>query len=358
MDRRDVLIVGGSVAGAALAIHLGRRGLRAVVFDKARFPRRKACGEGLLPHGAAELQSLGLGDPPGTRVHGLRYFSPSGDSAAARFDECGLGPGWVVHRDVFDRWLLRHARATPNVRVEESTSISAGEAEASGVKIVVGADGLHSIFHARPPFRRSHPRRARVGMSAVVRGYPAGDTVDIYLGAGGEAYVGPGANGETSLALLLEKGVRPDDLLAKLPAFRDIEIVRTFIGAGPLGSVVDPIVDGRVLLIGDAAGAVDPISGEGMSLALLSARAAAEAIHEAIDSDDLGALEGYAAARRGLMAPAAKMAGLLLKVSRHAWVSNRAVRKLSRDPALFGRWLRAACGAGFLGPLEPVRLVL
>jgi len=152
--------------------------------------------------------------------------------------------------------------------------------------------------------------------------------------------------------------VRPEDLLSKLPAFRDIEIVRKFIGAGPLGSVVDPIVDGRVLLIGDAAGAVDPITGEGMSLALLSARAAAEAIHEAIDTGDPGALEGYAVTRRQLMAPAAKMAGLLLKVARYPWVANRAVRKLSRNPELFGRWLRAACGAGPIGMLEPVRLVL
>src|SRR6266850_3514568 len=124
-DNCDVIIVGASVAGAALAIHLGRRGLRTVLFDKARFPRRKACGEGLLPHGAAELKSLGLGDPPGTRVHGIRYFSPSGDSAAARFDEAGLGAGWVVHRDVFDRWLLRHARAIPNVAVKETTLIRA-----------------------------------------------------------------------------------------------------------------------------------------------------------------------------------------------------------------------------------------
>src|SRR5688572_8671347 len=119
----DVCIVGGSVAGATLAIHLGRAGLRTVVYDKARFPRRKACGEGLLPHGAAELKSLGLGDPPGTRVNGLRYFSPSGESATATFASADLGPGWVVHRDAFDAWLLDHARSTPHVQVRESETV-------------------------------------------------------------------------------------------------------------------------------------------------------------------------------------------------------------------------------------------
>ena len=352
-DQSDVLIVGGSVAGAALAIHLGRAGVRTIVCDKARFPRRKACGEGLLPHGAAELKSLGFGDPPGTRVRGLRYFSPSGASASATFESAGLGPGWVVHRDEFDAWLLDRARETPNVRVRESTAATA-EARAT---VVAGADGLHSIFHGTA-FRRTHPRRTRVGVSAVVRGYPAGDTVDIHLGAGGEAYVGPAGPDETSLALLLEKGVTPEEFLSGLPALRNVEIVRPFIGAGPLGSVVSPIVRANVLLIGDAAGAVDPIAGEGMSLALLSARIAAEAIVEAVETGDEGVLQRYAEARRELMAPARRVAALLLSASRFPWLAERAVRKLARDGASFRRLLRAACGAGRLGLLEPARLVL
>ena len=344
----DVLVVGGSVAGAALAIHLGRRGLNTVIVDKARFPRRKACGEGLLPHGAAELKSLGLGDPPGTRVAGLRYFGPSGDSARARFEEAGLGAGWVVHRDEFDAWLLGHAYATPNVQVEESTSITAAEAEAFDAKIVVGADGLHSIFTAA--ISGEPTPASRVGRSAVVRGYAASDTVDVFLGVGGEACLGGQASRHFSRPPP-RKGVEPSEFLSRIPALRNVEIVRPFIGAGPLGSVVDPIVRGRVLLIGDAAGAVDPITGEGMSLALISARAAAEAI-------ETGDLERYAATRKKLMAPSRRLAGLLLAASGRPWMADRAVRRLSRNPGIFARLLRAACGVGSIGLLEPVRLVL
>lgn len=364
-DTCDVLIVGGSVAGAALAIHLGRRGLRTIVCDKARFPRRKACGEGLLPHGAAELKSLGLGDPPGARVAGLRYISPSGASAVVRFDEAGLGPGWVVHRDLFDRWLLLHARATSNVRIRQATqvedvAVNDSGVEAAGIraKFIVGADGQKSVLHRRLPFRCITPRRHRIGMSAVVRGYPATDTVDVYLGAGGEAYVGPAGPDQASVALLLEQGVRAKDVLSRIPALRDVELLRPFIGIGPLGSSVTPAVHDRMLLIGDAAGAVDPITGEGMSLALLSARPAADAIEEAIGTGDMGALERYARTRGKLMEPARRLAELLLVAARHPWLAERAVRSLATKRGLFARLLRAACGVEPLGILAPARLVL
>lgn len=365
MEQCDVLIVGGSVAGASLAIHLGRRGLRTVLVDKARFPRRKACGEGLLPHGVQALRSLGLGDPPGLRVSGIRYFAPSGDAALGRFGDADLGPGFMVRREVFDHWLLDHARATPNVEVREQVEVekvrlAAGEVEAAGVraKFIVGADGMRSIFHRLGPFRRSHPRRERHGICTVIRGYAAGDTVDIFLSRNGEAYAGPAGPGEASLAVLLERGTPLQEFLDGVPALRHVDLVGHSIGASPLGSLVAPIVYGRALLVGDAAGVVDPISGEGMSLALITARVAAEAIDEAIKSGDLRALDRYAVDRRRRMEPARRLAGLILGVSRHRWLADRAVRRLSRDPAFFARLLRAACGVGQIGLLEPVRLAL
>ena len=365
MEHCDVLVVGGSVAGASLAIHLGRRGLRTVLFDKARFPRRKACGEGLLPHGVQALRALGLGDPPGLRVSGLRYIGPSGDSALGRFDDSGLGPGFMVRREIFDHWLLNHARATPNVEVREQSEVTkfrvaADEVEAAGLraKFIVGADGMRSIFHRLGSFQRFHPRRERHGICTMIRGYPIDDTVDIFLSRNGEAYAGPAGRGEASLAVLLDRGTTLREFLDVVPALRNVELVGQSIGASPLGSRVAPIVHGRALLVGDAAGVVDPISGEGMSLALITARVAAEALQEAIVSGDPRALDRYAAERRRRMEPARRLAGLILGVSRYRWLADRAVRRLSRDSALFNRLLRAACGIGQLGLLEPVRLAL
>ena len=94
-----------------------------------------------------------------------------------------------------------------------------------------------------------------------------------------------------------------------------------------------------------------------MSIALITAGVAADALKNAIASGNPRALRGYAAERRRRMEPARRLAGLILGVGRHRWLANRAVRRLSRDPALFSRLLRAACG-GSLGFLEPARLVL
>ena len=106
----DVAIAGGGPAGAALAIELGRRGVRVNLYEKARHPRLKACGEGLLPHGVTALRAIaGLPDAP--RVRGLRFVAGSA-STDADFPE---GFGLVVRRDWFDAWLFEKAAATPNV---------------------------------------------------------------------------------------------------------------------------------------------------------------------------------------------------------------------------------------------------
>ncbi len=325
-----VAIVGGSIAGAALAIHLGRRGIRTVVYEKTRFPRRKACGEGLLPHGYTALRSLVNDAPPGVEVSGIRYWSPKGGHATAAFGD--LGPGLMVRREVFDAWLLDQARRTPNVRVLEEEFLE------SDATVVVGADGMRSMFHGRPPFKRTHPKRERVGMSTRIEGYAGGDRVDVFIGVGGEAYVGPAGNGESSLALLMEKGGKPENVLAGIPALAGVRFTLPWIGASPLGSRVTPLVHGRTLLLGDAAGAADPITGEGMSLAILSAGVAAEAIAA-------GDLAVYETERRRLARPSERLAKLILRLAGSPWLAERTVQLLRNAPAVFARLLREACSA-------------
>src|SRR5258706_7797054 len=69
----DVVCVGGSVAGAATAGFLARAGKRVIVLDRAEFPRWKACGEGILPHGSAVLDRLGVDLPEATTIRGIRF---------------------------------------------------------------------------------------------------------------------------------------------------------------------------------------------------------------------------------------------------------------------------------------------
>ena len=108
--KADVTIVGGGPAGSALAVALGRRGVRVVLHEKARHPRRKPCGEGLLPYGVNALGDL-VGLPPAPRVGGLTFRA--GDASVDA--EFRRGYGLVVRRDRFDAWLFEVAASSSNV---------------------------------------------------------------------------------------------------------------------------------------------------------------------------------------------------------------------------------------------------
>jgi len=317
----DVAIAGGGPAGSALAIELGRRGVRVALYEKARFPRLKACGEGLLPHGVAALSDLaGLPDVP--RVRGLRFVA--GDtSTLADFPE---GFGLVVRRDWFDSWLFDKAASTPDVDARMGTPY-----RSEGERLVVGADGRNSIFHRRLEAHR--PRRVRVGLSAHVTELEGvGDRVEVFFHRDGELYVAPTGGGETLVAALFHRDrFRRDGithLLQTIPAIRDrarrVQFTTPVFAAAPLGLHLPRVVDHRLLLIGDAAGAPDPITGDGIALAMASVRPAADAIVS-------GDLASYERARLALGRNADRLGRILLAVAR---AEGRAARALLRKQSL------------------------
>lgn len=335
----DVIVVGGSVAGSMTARALGLRGLRVVLLEKAKFPRFKPCGEGLLPHGVAALREMGL-EFPGVPVRGIRYVSPSGCGAAADFP---AGEGRVVRRDRFDSFLFQAAAATPNVDALEATSYDPGRWKA---RWIVAADGLRSQFHRRPPFSARPPKRTRVGLSTHVKGLRIDrERVEVLLHAGGEIYLAPSDDGAALVACLYSKEALPsgatnDERVAKtlsenLPDRIDrLEFTTPCLAVAPLGLSVSPVVSENVLLVGDAAGAPDPVTGEGMSLAILSARAAAEAIvtNRPIE---------YERRRRRLAAGSEWLGRWVLRAARGA---DRVVPLLAERPELFRRLLEIAVG--------------
>lgn len=361
MTMYDAVVVGGSVAGAATARELGRRGLRTALVDRAAFPRPKPCGEGLLPHGVAALEAMGL-EFPGVRVRGLRYVSPSGHTVEADFP---AGRGLMVRRERFDEFLFRAAAETPNVEAFEGTEYDAARFPA---RWIIGADGLHSQFHRRPEFPAAPPATRRAGLSAHVQGLDVDrDRVEVILHEGGELYLAPSEGDEALVACLFRQDRTPPgaaneermtNLLLSLDVLRGrvhgLRFTTPCLGAAPLGLTVGALVAGNTLLVGDAAGAPDPVTGEGMSLALLSARAAAEAI--AKDQP-----EEYERVRRRLAAGSEWLGRWILRASRHPAVADRVVRSLNGHPQLFTKLLEIATGArraGDLGLAEMARLVV
>ena len=210
----DVTIVGGGPAGAALAVELGRRGMRVVLYEKARHPRFKPCGEGLLPHGVAALREI-VGVPDAPRVRGLR-FQAAGMSVDADFP---AGHGLVVRRDRFDAWLFERAASTPNVDARPGTPYRGERA-----RVLVGADGARSMFHRR--LRATVARPLRVGLSTHVAGVQGlGDRVEVFFHDDGELYLAATGGGEALVAALFDYArFRPDGvthLLSVIPELRD-----------------------------------------------------------------------------------------------------------------------------------------
>ncbi|HZU76673.1 MAG TPA: FAD-dependent oxidoreductase, partial [Dehalococcoidia bacterium] len=159
--RYDAVIVGGSVAGAATALHLARRGRRVALLDRALFPRDKPCGEGLMPHGVAALAELGLLEralPHARALSGIRYRLPGGRSAYAPFParQDGFVSAVGIRRQALDALLHAAAAAEPRVDVRDGFCVRTLRRSAGGyaevgdghervrARVVVGADGLHS----------------------------------------------------------------------------------------------------------------------------------------------------------------------------------------------------------------------
>lgn len=357
----DAVVVGGSVAGSTAARELARRGLKVALVDKARFPRPKACGEGLLPHGVAALREMGL-EVEGQRVRGLRFVSPSGATAEADFPG---GPGLVVRRERFDARLFRAAAETPGVSAFEETLYDPDRFPA---RWVIGADGLRSQFHRRPEFHASPPALARIGLSTHVRGLEIDrERVEVILHDSGELYLAPSDGDETLVACLFRQEALPPGLTGEdrvLHLLLSLDVLRgrihglafttAVLAVAPLGLRVGAVVSGNTLLVGDASGAPDPVTGEGMSLALLSARAAAAAIAE-------GTPERYERERRNLGAGSDWLGRWLLRAARYPAVADRVVASLVDHPELFQKVLEIAVGLrreGDLSLTDLARLVV
>ena len=274
----DVLIAGGGPAGLATAIRCAQAGLEVTVAEPRPGPVDKACGEGLMPAAVAGLAAIGV-EPAGRTLHGIRYLDEQ-HQADGLFRG---GPGLGVRRTELHAALSTAARelgvSVVPARVDGFTQDDGG-VRAAGLtaRYLVAADGLHSAIRRAcapdpPPAPRGRrPGGARYGLRRHYRVAPWSSMVEVYWAAASEAYVTPVADDLVGVAILAGPGEDYDARLAAFPELRErlagAEPASRVRGAGPLRQTVRHRVSGRVLLVGDASGYIDALTGEGISVAL------------------------------------------------------------------------------------------
>ena len=329
----QVLVVGGGPGGASAAFWLARNGVEVVLAEKKRYPREKACGDGLTPRAVRQLVDMGFDfdSPDIHRVVGLRSYA--GDVMLEMpWPDHSIYPNWgaTLRRSDLDgrvaalaeaagATVLQGVEAVAVVEGGELTAVElrrkGGETEVIHPDYVVVADGSLSRFGRQlgTQRRRDYP------FGLAVRGYwesPLSQDgfiesqLDIRDSEGrampGYGWVFPMGDGTVNVGAGLVstfKGWKDintshilDAYLAELPEHWNVgpdPIARPIGGKLPMALSVGPKAGRNWLVVGDAAGAVNPFNGEGIDYAYETGRLAAGFIAEALAGGDPGVLAGY-----------------------------------------------------------------
>ncbi len=364
----DAVVVGGGPAGAAAAARLAAQGFRTILVDRASFPRDKVCGDFVGPAALAELADLGVAQTEAFRATSkmadLVLHVDGNQLPAMGIPQVEGLPdyGRVIPRLQLDAWILDAARQA-GATVLEGRKVTAvqqapdaitvqGDSEAGPwqlrTRLVLGADGSNSIV-ARALRGGGPPRPDRI---VAVRAYfddvagpdGQGDVCFTSDSFPGYYWLFPAGDGSANLGVGMLTSTYPQssrnlrELLLRLIA-EDPSLQDRLRGARMRGKILGhplttynprlPLVGDRVMLLGDAAGLINPLNGEGIQYALHSARWAAAVAADGLAANRLDAA-GLAAYQRRVQ-----------QSLRTDMALSRLIVQLFRNRSLNHVWLRA-----------------
>ncbi|QYZ70094.1 geranylgeranyl reductase family protein [Neotabrizicola shimadae] len=361
----DLIVLGAGPAGASAAVEARRLGLSVALVDKARFPRDKLCGGGVTGRAQAALAGV-FGALPRDLFHDVRHVRLM---AGARVigDHPDAPVLAMTMRRAFDAELVGRALAAGaadftgrRAALElPAVAMTLGDGTGLTARALIGADGVNSAV-AKALFGRAFdPKEIGFALETEVPGPPeAAAELDLAAAAWGYGWAFPKAGG-TTVGVGGVAG-RNADLRPAMEAY-----LARHGGAGlkvkghhlPFGDARPDPARGAVLLAGDAAGFVDPLTGEGIGWAVTSGQLAAQAVAAALaEGRPEGAGPRYLAATahlRGELARARRLRALVY----HPWLRARCIDLLARDMRLQRRFLALLAGEMDYADLRPARVL-
>lgn len=327
---RDVIVVGAGPAGAMTATILAQQGYDVLLLDRNDFPRDKACGDGIPAGAFRRLYRLGMTEKFNEArvrgemypIRGMRLMSPKGHIIEAQFSEEDELLSYVMPRVYFDTIIQQHAvdsgaefraAAVKEPLLEDGRVVGVnaqlnGSVKPIRSKMVVGADGVTSVVarSIRPKNKQHKDEHRAIAVRAYIHDlevYP--EQVEFFLYnevLPGYAWIFPTAENEANIGLgmrldifrkehgdlnvLLRKFIDLPELKKRLKRGGEVDKVRAWqLNFGSQKSLQHTF-DGA-LLVGDAAGFINPVTGGGIHNALISAELAATTIAEALAAGDV-----------------------------------------------------------------------
>ncbi|HID39941.1 MAG TPA: geranylgeranyl reductase family protein [Calditrichaeota bacterium] len=371
----DLIIVGAGPAGSGTALYAAQNGLSVLLLDKAQFPRDKICGDAISGKSMMVLKELGLLEEakklPSAYIDSVIFGSPTFKTVQIALQankKKGLPPGLVIRREIFDAFLFDNAsKAVETVKENfEVNALVPTDGKVSGVlgkdlnngvtlqfkgKIIIGADGFNSIVARSTQCFDNNPEHWVVALRQYYKNVKGLDKqVELhYLDEvqPGYLWIFPAGNGWANVGVgMLQDTLKRHNINLKRilkeaienPVFRDrfaeAKAVEKPRGWNlPVGSLHRKNHGHGFMLLGDAAGLIDPFTGEGIGNALFSAKIAAQTAREAVNANDFSEnfLSRYDQELWNALGNELALSSKLQRIGRNRFLLNMVINKASRN---------------------------